>query len=120
MNILVLGGTGFIGPCTVRDLVAQGHQVAVFHRGRSVARLPDGIREILGDRSELTSAAAAFRRFSADVVVDFILSSERQAKMTMDVFRGIAGRVVALSSGDVYRACAILHGLDDGPLQAVP
>jgi nucleoside-diphosphate-sugar epimerase len=120
MNILVLGGTGFIGPYAIRDLVGQGHQVAVFHRGRSIARLPDGVREILGDRCELGNLTAEFRRFSPDVVVDFILSSERQAKLTMDVFRGIAGRVVALSSGDVYRACAILHGLDDGPLQAVP
>jgi len=74
MNILVLGGTGFIGPCTVRDLIAQGHQVAVFHRGRSIARLPDGVREILGDRCELTNAAAEFRKFSPDVVVDFIPS----------------------------------------------
>jgi len=38
----------------------------------------------------------------------------------MDTFRGIAGRVVAASSCDVYRACGVLHGSEEGPLQAVP
>ncbi len=38
----------------------------------------------------------------------------------MNTFRGIAKRVVALSSGDVYRACGILHGSESGPLQPVP
>ena len=28
----------------------------------------------------------------------------------MDTFRGVAKRVVAASSIDVYRACGILHG----------
>jgi nucleoside-diphosphate-sugar epimerase len=38
----------------------------------------------------------------------------------MSAMRGVTKRVVALSSGDVYRAAAILHGLDTGPLQPVP
>jgi hypothetical protein len=38
----------------------------------------------------------------------------------MDVFRGITDRVVALSSGDVYRGGGILHGTEPGPLQPVP
>ena len=29
MRILVLGGTGFIGPCVVRRLHADGHQVTI-------------------------------------------------------------------------------------------
>ena len=42
MRVLVIGGTGFIGPYVVRRLVAQGHDVAVFHRGRTQADLPSG------------------------------------------------------------------------------
>lgn len=38
----------------------------------------------------------------------------------MDCFRSIAKRIVVLSSGDVYRACAILHGTESGPLQPTP
>jgi hypothetical protein len=38
----------------------------------------------------------------------------------MEVFRGIAGRVVVASSIDVYRACGVLHGSEEGPLEPVP
>src|SRR5579859_367289 len=105
MHILAIGGTGFIGRFLLRDLVAQGHQVTVYHRGLSQPPLPDGVTQILGPRDDLGSHVAEFRRISPDVVVDMILSSERQARVLMDTFPGIAGRVVALSSQDVYRAC---------------
>jgi nucleoside-diphosphate-sugar epimerase len=38
----------------------------------------------------------------------------------MNVFRGHARRVVALSSMDVYRACGVTHRLEDGPLESLP
>ncbi len=119
MKVLLIGGAGFIGPHVARSLIAQGHQVAVFHRGLSKPALPEGTRQIRGDRHALSDSLPEFREFAPDVVVDFILASERQAITTMDTFRGIAGRVVALSSGDVYRAIAIMYGLDTG-LQPVP
>ena len=40
MKVVVIGGTNFLGPPLVRRLVAQGHEVAVFHRGRTEADLP--------------------------------------------------------------------------------
>src|SRR5207247_8849227 len=55
-----------------------------------------------------------------DVVVDLILSSGTQARALMTVFRGASGRVVALSSCDVYRACGVLHGSEWGPLAPLP
>jgi nucleoside-diphosphate-sugar epimerase len=120
MKILLIGGSGFMGPAVARHLAEHGHQIAVFHRGQSNPVLPDGVRHISGERRSLADSAPEFRLFAPDVVVDFILASETQARVTMDVFRGIAGRVVALSSGDVYRATAIMFGLDTGPPQAVP
>jgi nucleoside-diphosphate-sugar epimerase len=38
----------------------------------------------------------------------------------MDTFRGITGRVVALSSMDVYRAWGVFYGFDAGSLQELP
>jgi nucleoside-diphosphate-sugar epimerase len=38
----------------------------------------------------------------------------------MDTFRGVAHRVVAAGSIDVYRACGIFHGSEDGPPDPVP
>jgi nucleoside-diphosphate-sugar epimerase len=124
MRLLIIGGTGFMGPVVLRMLAADGHDVAVYHRGISRPRLskgsPAGVREILGDQRDLAKSTPEFRAFSPDVVVNFILASERQAQTMMDVFRGIAQRVVALSSGDVYRAAGIMHGTEPGPLQPMP
>lgn len=120
MRMLLIGGAGFMGPFVARDLLEQGHEVAVFHRGKSASHLPVGVHQILGDRAALANYADQFRSFAPDVVVDFILSSGRQALETMDVFRGMASRLVALSSGDVYRAGGILHGIEPGPIQAMP
>lgn len=120
MKVLLLGGTGFIGPFVVRLLLRQGHEAAVFSRNAASADLPESVQRISGNRANLAEPRDLFRRFAPDVVVDFILSSERQARASMDCFRGIAKRIVALSSGDVYRACAILHRTESGPLQPTP
>jgi len=113
MRILVIGGTGFIGPHLVRGLAAMGHSVAVLHRGNAPFDLPAG--EIIGDRRDLATI-----RPKADVVIDLILSSGPQAHALMDAFRGVACRVVAASSIDVYRACGVLHGSEEGPIEPTP
>jgi nucleoside-diphosphate-sugar epimerase len=111
MKIFVIGGTGFIGAHLVPLLVERGHNVTVFHRGPSNAGM--AVKHILGDRSSIP-------KVEADVVIDLILSSGKQAAALMENFSGVAGRVVAASSCDVYRACGVLHRSEDGPLEPVP
>jgi nucleoside-diphosphate-sugar epimerase len=118
MKVLLIGGSGFIGPHTAAALLKSGHHVTVFHRGKT--GVPAGAEEILGDRNFLQDHQPEFRRQKFDVVADFVLSSARQAVQLMDTFRGIAGRVVALSSMDVYRAWGVFYGFDTGNLQELP
>jgi nucleoside-diphosphate-sugar epimerase len=121
MRIVVIGGTGFIGHFLVPQLLDAGHEVAIVHRAESSTPIPNAARVIHGDRRRLTESAAALRGFEPDVVIDLILSSGRQATELMAVFRGYADRVVAITSMDVYRATAVLHGLEgDGALEPVP
>src|SRR5438874_4355368 len=113
MDVLVIGGTGFIGPHLVRLLAEAGHAVRVFHRGKSQPDLP--AEHIHGDWRDLPGL-----KLTADVVVDLILASGTQAEELMGSFGGRAGRVVAASSADVYRACGILHRTEDAPPDPVP
>src|SRR5713101_1109377 len=119
MKVLVIGATGFIGPHLVRELQRLGHAVAVFHRDTSTTSL-SGVECILGDRKQLHQYRETFCRLAPEVVIDMILSSGPQAETLMQVFRGVARRVVAISSMDVYRAFGIFHGTEPGPLQPVP
>jgi nucleoside-diphosphate-sugar epimerase len=118
MKILLIGGSGFIGRFTAQQLQQSGHNVTVFHRGNTKA--PEGAAEVLGNHQSLQDHQPEFRRQNFDVVVDFVLSSGRQAQQVMDTFRGISGRVVALSSMDVYRAWGVFYGVEPGGLQELP
>ena len=125
MRALVIGGTGFLGPPVVAGLLQRGHEVAVLHRGSTRREqppdpLPNGIVEIRADRNRLGEAAPAIRRFAPDVVVDLVLSSAAQARDLMTLLRGVAARVVAASSLDVYRATGVLYGSEPGGLEPLP
>jgi len=120
VRILLIGGTGFIGSFLAPELQRQGAEVATLTRGVSPIPHVDGLTRIVGDRKRLADAVPSIRRLAPDVVVDLVLSSGSQAQDLMTALRGIASRVVALSSIDVYRACGVLHGLEEGPLEPVP
>jgi nucleoside-diphosphate-sugar epimerase len=74
----------------------------------------------VGDRHRLAERADEFRRFGPDVVVDLILFTEEDALSTVATFRGLARRLVAISSGDVYRAYGVFARLELGPVEPIP
>ncbi len=120
MRILIIGGTNFMGPLVVRFLSEQGNEVTVFHRGQTRADLPQGVQEILGDRRPLTNSAAELQRLAPEVVLDMIPLTEQDALEVMSIFRGVARRVVAISSQDVYRAFGRVNGKESGAVESVP
>lgn len=118
MRVLVLGGTRFIGPPVVDALLAAGHEVALFHRGISDRkRRRRDVAHVIGDRKSLDDHAAALRATRPDVIVDMIAMTEQDARGVVELFRGLAGRVVAISSGDVYRAFGRVNGIEGGPVE---
>ena len=126
MKVLVIGGTGFVGPHVVTSLCGLGHKVAVFHRGRTEAELPAEVHHIhcsswvLGDRRYFVDFIDAFRQFAPDVVLDMIATTEEDARTVVNLFRGRAQRVVVISSQDVYRAYGSLIGIEPGPVEPTP
>jgi nucleoside-diphosphate-sugar epimerase len=120
MRVMVIGGTRFIGPAVVKRLAHEGHEVTLFHRGVSEsAELPD-VRHLHGERQRLAEFSATFKEWAPEVVLDMRAMTEHEAKVVMDTFRGIASRVVAISSVDVYRAFARVNGTEPGAPDPVP
>jgi nucleoside-diphosphate-sugar epimerase len=120
MRILILGGTRFIGPPAVRRLAALGHEATVFHRGQSQADLPQGVEHLYGDRTHLADYAAEFRQFAPDVVLDMRALGEADGNALVELFSGMAKRLVVISSCDVYRAYDRFRGADPGPPDPAP
>jgi nucleoside-diphosphate-sugar epimerase len=119
-RVLIIGGTVFVGPSVVRELVSGDHEVAVFHRGEHETDLPASVRHIHGDRARIVDHRDAFRAFAPDAVVDMRSMTERDARGVIDAVSGTAERLVAVSSMDVYRAYGRAHGTEPGPPVATP
>jgi nucleoside-diphosphate-sugar epimerase len=60
MNILVTGGGGFLGQALCRGLVARGHAVTSFNRGRYPTLDALGVRQVQGDLADREAVLAAF------------------------------------------------------------
>src|SRR5437879_5799820 len=114
MRVLMIGGTGFLGIHVARQLVEAGHDVTVFHRGQTTAQLFDGIKSWIGDRQDLSNFTAEFKRIAPQVVLDMIPYVEAEAHAVIQTFGGLAERLVAISSQDVYRAYGLFIGLEQG------
>ncbi|KST66531.1 NAD-dependent epimerase/dehydratase family protein [Mastigocoleus testarum] len=110
MNILIIGGTNFIGPPVIRHLINMGHEVTVFHRGKTQTELPEQVHHLLGDRRDLNDFKSTFEQLAPEVVLDMFAYTKDDAQILMKSFRGIARRVVVISSIDVYRVYDVLWG----------
>src|SRR4051794_23776491 len=58
-DIVVTGGTGYIGTRLVQVLVSRGHCPRVLTRAGSQARVPDGALAVIGDALDAQSIAPA-------------------------------------------------------------
>lgn len=100
LRILILGGTGFIGPHQVRHALARGHQVTVFNRGQREADLPAAVEHLRGDRS--TGALDALKGREWDVCIDNPTSTPYWVRDAGKVLKGKVGQYVFVSTISVY------------------
>jgi len=99
LRILILGGTGFLGPHTVRAALARGHELTLFNRGKTNPGLFADVESLRGDRDGDLEALAG-RNW--DAVID---NSGYVPRIVGDSARLLAGAVrqyVFISSVSAY------------------
>jgi 2'-hydroxyisoflavone reductase len=121
LNLLILGGTGFIGPHQVEYALARGHRVTLFNRGRGGATFSGKSVEVLiGDRDPKTgpglTALQGTRRW--DAVIDNSAYVPRYVRESGQLLKGRVGRYLYVSTSAVYDGTQqVCH--EDSPLLAL-
>ena len=119
MRILVVGGTGFMGPHVIEHLAAAGHEVTVFHRGQHEPGLPSDVHHVHSPTAAFPVIEFPFELMAwrPEVVLHMLLMGEQDAETAVRTFRGLARRLIVCSSGDVYAAYGVLIGTENATEQ---
>lgn len=105
LNILILGGTGFIGPHMVEYAVARGHHVTLFNRGKSHTDLFPDIPRLVGDRDDNKDEGLSALRDAEthwDAVIDNSGYVTRHVRDSATALRDKADRYLFISSISVF------------------
>src|SRR5882762_3237412 len=119
MRVLVIGGTGFIGPYVARELCQPNHEVTLYHRGDHETVLAPGARHFKSEKAAMPVVDFPQELLGAgfETVIHRIAMGERDARAVVRAFTGRAQRLVVLSSGDVYRAYGRFTRIEPGPIE---
>src|SRR5262245_20173314 len=104
MRVLLLGGSGLLSGAAVRAFVRAGHDVTVLTRGERA--LAAGARHLRADRKDVTSLRAALGTARFDFTADFLAFGGGDVERLLAVPGFDPGRLVAISSGQVYLVTA--------------
>ncbi len=102
MNVLIIGGTGFMGRIAVRRMLERGDNVTVFSRGTVKPEWWNQIRHIAGDRNEREAFRAKLKGEQFDAVIDTQAYRKEDVESAIETFEGNVGRYIFISSGAVY------------------
>jgi nucleoside-diphosphate-sugar epimerase len=102
MKILFIGGTGIISTASTALAVARGFDVTLLTRGQHAAKLPGGIKTLIGDVND-PSLPAKLPHEKFDAVVDWIAFTPADIERDLHLFRGRTRQYIFISSASVYQ-----------------
>ena len=103
LDILILGGTGFIGPHMVREALRRGHSVTLFNRGRTNNALFPDLETIKGDRG---GDLEGLKGRQWDVVIDNSGYVPRHVENSASLLADNAKHYLYISTVSVYASFA--------------
>ncbi len=139
MRILILGGTGFLGPAIVDAALARGHALTLFNRGRTEQRTGhtfegrDRVEKRHGNRDprRLADESAEpgpdnpmgltqLREGEWDAVIDTSAYFPRVVNASAELLSGRVGQYVLISTVSVYASHAEPNADESAPVGTIP
>jgi 2'-hydroxyisoflavone reductase len=114
MNLLLLGGTRFVGLHITEAALARGHRVTLFNRGKTNPGLFPEAEKLRGDRESDLSALEG-RRWDAMIDVNAYLP--RHVRATAELLRDAVDRYVFISTISVYKDLSVPGTTEESPLE---
>ena len=116
LRVLILGGTGYIGPHMVREALRRGHEVSLFNRGRTDDDMFPDLQTFIGDRNNNLDALKGHKW---DAVIDNSGYVPRQVADSARLLSGAASHYLFISSISVYASFRVANH-EDSPLATMP
>ena len=99
LNILILGGTGFIGPHEIIYARSRGHKITMFNRGKTAPGMFPDIEVLIGDRDDKLDS---LKGRNWDAVIDNSGFYPRHARLTAELLHGRVDQYMFVSSISAY------------------
>ncbi len=99
LDILILGGTGFIGPHEINYARARGHRITMFNRGKTAPGMFPDVETLIGDRDNQLDA---LKGRDWDAVIDNSGFFPRHARLSADLLYGHVDKYMFVSSISAY------------------
>lgn len=116
-KILILGGTGFLGPATIEIAQAHGHHVTMFNRGKTRPDLFPGVEKLHGDRDpKKGEGLKALEGGKWDAVIDNSGYYPRMVGASAALAAPFAKQYIYISSISAYKEPNPENGTEDAPL----
>jgi 2'-hydroxyisoflavone reductase len=99
LDILILGGTGFIGPHEINYARSRGHNITMFNRGKTAPDMFPDVETLIGDRDDQLDS---LKGRDWDAVIDNSGFYPRHARLSAELLQGHVGTYMFVSSISAY------------------